>query len=65
MRTRIKDALLWVGVVLLAAVSYIECRELAVTRRGNSFAFGGEVLVPMAVIFFTFILKHWNDKEED
>lgn len=65
MKAIIKGLLPWAGVILLAAVSYIECRELAVIQRGNSFAFGGEVLVPIAVIFFAFILKHWNDKEED
>ena len=54
-----------VAVLIAAALTaiYIPCRSFAVSERGTK-AYGGEVLVPGAVLMIAVCVKYWNEEEE-
>ena len=52
-------------VLIAAALTaiYIPCRSFAVSERGTK-AYGGEVLVPGAVLLVALCARYWNEEEE-
>ncbi len=56
-----------IGVAVLFAAAltaiYIPCRSFAASERGTK-AYGGEVLVPGAVLMVALCARYWNEEEE-